>query len=220
MKHNSYILGFMVALTTLLAWWSVPALVQKMTDSASYYPLAYHSSTIKDLCLINFRTHPTCFYDARGKEYPRAQYDSVLPLLNFRQLLMNGTLPDTIEGQAVDGKIIRMNQVRYTFDPVEIKSPKSPLGLLFEAMPKRGGLSLPGDFFRFDDEIEFIKAETNTTDAAKSRRFTKALRDKDFVFPVRQYWGNPTTLKPYEEGYFCLDSQGKLFHLKMVNGHF
>ena len=218
MKHTKYILTLMVALTTLFSWWSVPALVQKMTDTATFYPLVYYSSTLKDLCLIDFREHPKTFYDARGNEYSRTQYDSLVPMLNFRQLLMNGTLPDTIEGHAVDGKILRMNQVRYTFDPVEIQAPQCPLGVLMEAMPKRGGLSLPGDFFRMDQDIQFIHAETNKVDVAKSQRFTKELRDKGFAFPVKHYWGHPTTLKSYEEGYFCLDSNDELYHLKMVNG--
>ena len=208
----------MVALTTLLSWWSVPALVQKMTDTATFYPLAYYSSTLKELCLIDFRTHPKHFYDVRGNEYSRTQYDSLIPMLNFRQLLMNGTLPDTIEGHAVDGKILRMNQIRYTFDPVEMQTPQIPVGVLMEAMPKRGGLSLPGDFFRFGSALQFIQAETNEVDVRKSRRFTQELLDKGFTFPVKHYWGNPTTLKSYEEGYFCLDSKNELYHLKMVNG--
>ena len=218
MKHIRILFVFMIALTTMLSWWTVPSLVKKMTDSANPYPLMYYSSILKELCIIDFRNDKKAFCDIKGNEYPRAQYDSLLPMLNFRQLMMNGTLPDTIEGQAIDPKAIRMKQVVYRFYPKDMHSPQAPMGTLLEAMPKRMNLTLPGDYFRMDQHITFVDAKTNQVNSKKSARFTEELHRKGFVFPVKKYWGNPTTRKSYEEGYFCLDSKGELFHLKMVNG--
>lgn len=64
----------------------------------------------------------------------------------------------------------------------------------------------------------YVDAKTNTVDEKKSDRFTREMKKKGFTFPARAFWGNPTTRKPYEEGYFCLDAKGQLFQLKMVNG--
>ena len=208
----------MVVLTTLLSMWVLPSLVKKMTDGAKNYPFVYYSSMLKELCVINFANNHESFSDIKGNVYPRSQYDSILPLLNFRQLMMNGTLPDTLEGQAIEPKTIRMKQLVYRFSPSKLNAPQPQMGVLLEAMPKRLNLSLPGDYFRMDDKITFIDAFTNEVNAEKSERFTKELKCKGFSFPVQHYWGNPTTRKPYEEGYFCLDSKGQLFHLKMVNG--
>ncbi len=218
MKQIKSVYFLMVILTTLLAMWILPSLVQKMTDSSKNYPFVYYSSILKELCVIDFYESQDNFYDIKGNEYPRASYDSLLPLLNFRQLMMNGTLPDTLEGQEVDPKVIRMKQLIFRFSPKKINAPQYPMGVLLEAMPKRMNLYLPGDYFRMDSEITFIDAETNQINEGKSARFTEELKRKGFTFPVKHYWGNPTTRKPYEEGYFCLDSNGELFHLKMVNG--
>ena len=218
MKHTKILYGFLVTLTTILSCWILPVLVQKMTDGANYYPLTYYSSILKELCIIDFRNSENSFCDIKGNEYPRSQYDSLLPMLNFRQLMMNGTLPDSIDGQAIEPKTIRTKQVMFRFRPTNVYAPQAPMGVLLEAMPKRMNLTLPGDYFRMDSEITFIDSETNTVNEKKSTRFTAELKRKGFVFPVKHYWGNPTTRKPYEEGYFCLDSKGELFHLKMVNG--
>ena len=218
MKHSKILFVFMVALTTMLSWWTVPSLVKKMTDSANPYPLMYYSARLKEICIIDFRKDSNKFYDIKGNEYPRAQYDSLLPMLNFRQLMMNGTLPDTLEGQAIDPKLMRPKQVVFRYYPKDMHAPQAPMGTLLEAMPKRMNLTLPGDYFRMDDAITFVDAETNEVKVSKSQKFTEELKRKGFAFPVQHYWGNPTTRKAYEEGYFCLDSKGALYHLKMVNG--
>lgn len=208
----------MVVLTTFLSMWILPALVKKMTDGAKNYPFVYYSSVLKELCVMDFIHNSETFTDIKGNVYPRADYDSLLPLLNFRQLMMNGTLPDTLEGQAVEPKTIRMQQFVYRFYPAKVNSPQPEMGVLLEAMPKRLNLTLPGDYFRMDNEITFIDASTNEVNTDKSERFTKEMVRKGFAFPVKHFWGDPTTRKPYEEGYFCLDSKGQLYHLKMVNG--
>ena len=218
MKHTKTIFGFLVVLTTLLSMWVLPSLVKKMTDGAKNYPFVYYSSILKELCIIDFVNSGDTFVDIKGNTYPRAVYDSLLPMLNFRQLMMNGTLPDTLEGQAIEPKTIRTKQIVFRFYPAKVNAPQVSMGVLLEAMPKRLNLTLPGDYFCMDNKITFTDAVTNQVNEAKSAQFTKELIRKGFAFPVKHFWGNPTTRKPYEEGYFCLDSNNELFHLKMVNG--
>lgn len=218
MKHKNYIYVLVWSFTVLIAWWMIPSLVKKMTDAPSGYPLMYYSARIKDLCIIDFRNTKDSFRDAHGHVYPRSQYDSLLPILNARQLVMNGMMPDSIDGHAMDMKEIRVKQVMFRYRPVDMQTTQFPMGVLFEAMPKRGKLSLPGDYFRLTDHIVFIDAASNAINEEKSNRFNEELTKKGFVFPAKAYWGNPSTRKAYEEGYFCLDSEGGLFHMKMVNG--
>lgn len=218
MKHTKLTYAFLAVITTLLSMWVLPSLIKKMTDGAKNYPLVYYSSTVDELCIIDFVHDKDSFSDTKGNRYPRTQYDSIIPMLNFRQLMMDGKLPDTIEGQPIDPKMIRMKQVIFRYYPSLLNAPQPQMGVLLEAMPKRLNLTLPGDYFRMGDEMTFIDAETNKVDVQKSARFTEAMKRKGFTFPVKNYWGNPTTRKAYEEGYFCLDSKGELFHVKMVNG--
>ena len=218
MKHTKILFGVLVVLTTLLSFWVLPSLVKKMTDGAKNYPFVYYSSMLKELCVIDFVNSGDKFVDIKGNTYPRSAYDSLLPMLNFRQLMMNGTLPDSLEGQALEPKNIRMKQVVFRFYPSKVNTPQIPMGVLLEAMPKRLNLTLPGDYFCLDDKITFIDAATNKVNREKSERFTQEMIRKGFTFPAKHFWGNPSTRKPYEEGYFCLDDKGELFHVKMVNG--
>lgn len=219
MKLSKTIYTLILVFSTMFMMWVLPELVKRMTDDSKGYPLMYYSARLKELCMIDFRTHKDSFFDIRGNEYPRSQYDSLLPLMNFRQLAMNGTMPDSIDGHAMDMKTLRTKQVLFRFRPADVFSPLPSMGVLLEAMPKRGNLLLPGDYFRMNDHgIEFVDAETNEVNTAKSRTFTQAMEKKGFSFPARAWWGNPTVRKPYEEGYFCQDSKGSVFHLKMVNG--
>ena len=76
---------------------------------------------------------------------------------------------------------------------------------------------MPDDVFRLKDGIEFIDVQTNTVNREKSDLFARALEKAGYTFPARWVVGNPNPRKPYDEGYFTLDSQGRLYHLKMVN---
>ena len=219
MRFKNIIYVIILVLTTIITLWSIPALVKKMVYESNGYPLMYYSSRLKELCIIDFREMKDAFLDVKGNVYPRSQYDSLLPLMNYRQLAMNGNLPDSLEGYAMDVKVLRSKQVVYRFRPSDVHSPQPKMGVLLEAMPKRGNLSLPGDYFRMDDsEMVFVNSETNSVNQAKSKMFTEELLEKGFEFPAKAFWGNPTVRKAYEEGYFCLDSKGELFHVKMVNG--
>lgn len=219
MKFKNIIYVTIFVLTTVITSWLVPALVKKIVYESNGYPLMYYSSRLKELCIIDFREMNDAFRDVKGNVYPRSQYDSILPLMNYRQLAMNGNLPDSIDGYAMDVKVLRSKQVVYRFRPSDVYSPQPKMGVLLEAMPKRGSLSLPGDYFRMTgNEMIFVNAETNSVDDVKSRMFTEQLLKKGFEFPAKAFWGNPTVRKAYEEGYFFLDNKGDLFHIKMVNG--
>ena len=69
-----------------------------------------------------------------------------------------------------------------------------------------------------ENGIEFIDMASNRIDSAKSARFTATMLRKGVRFPVREIAGNPTARKEYDEGYVLLDADGRLFHLKMVQG--
>lgn len=219
MRSKNTIYVIIIVMATIITAWTVPALIKKIVYDSNGYPLVYYSSRLKELCIIDFRETKDAFYDVKGNRYPRAQYDSLLPLMNYRQLALNGNLPDSLEGNALDIKVLRSKQVVSRFRPSDAYSPQPEMCVLLEAMPKRGNLSLPGDFFRLnDDGMEFVDSETNEVNQSKSKMFTDKLLEKNFEFPAKAYWGNPTVRKPYEEGYFCLDNKGDLFHVKMING--
>ena len=147
-----------------------------------------------------------------------AEVDSLLPFTNYRQLASKGKLPDSIRGIKVNIDEIRLNGFRQRIKPSHIEPPIIPLYPLFEANPPRIELEMPETFFRITDRMEFIDAASNTIVDSLSINFTNALKKLDFNFPAKLVAGNPTTRKPFDEGYFIIDSEGKMFHIKMYDG--
>ena len=218
MKSKSIIYLLILVFTTTIGFWCIPSLIKKATDTRNDYPFIYYSSLLKDLCFIDFVNDEFPMYDRKGNTYTQAQFDSLLPLLNFRQLIIDGNLPDSIDGHKIDGPQIRMKNVVYRYAPDVIHTPETGLYIMYEAMPKRVNEEMPQDVFRFSDCIEFIDIKSNTTDTKKSTTFQKAIEKVGYTFPSQWISGNMNPMKSYDEGYFSLDSKGELFHIKMVNG--
>ena len=215
MKKSIYIL--LLILTTLAGMCILPALTKKITYTPNDYPFVYYSEILKDLCFVDYKNKQTPLTDGEGKTYTTAEFDSVMPLLNFRQRMVDGTLPDSIDGQEITPPIVMSRSVVYKFTPAKFNTPDLGLYILFESMPKRVGLELPNDVFRMTDKIEFVDNLSNTLDTKKSELFQKELDKKGFQFPAQWVSGNMNPRKKYDEGYFVLDNNAQLFHLKMVN---
>lgn len=198
--------------------WAIPALVKKATYKPDQYPFVYYSTMLKDLGIIDYKNKKFPMKDLKGNEYTPSQFDSLMPMLNFRQLMSDGRLPDSINGVKITAPLIRTKSVVFKYRPAEINTPVNGLYFLLETMPKRVGLELPDDVFRMGNRIEFLDINTNAIKEEKSILFQKALDKEGFQFPAQWLVGNPNTRKAYDEGYFMLDAKGQLFHMKMVNG--
>lgn len=218
MKHRKLIYSAILVCTTLALLWALPALVRKATGTPADYPFVYYSSVMKGFGLIDYRNKELPLADLAGRRYTPRQFDSLMPMLNYRQLMSDGRLPDSMGGYEITPRLLRTTSVVFRYDPAEENVPGPNLYILFESMPKRVGLEIPSDVFRLHDNIEFIDATANTTEREKSETFRRAFDKAGFRFPARWASGNPNPRKAYDEGYFCLDAEGKLYHLKMVNG--
>ncbi|MDR3117988.1 MAG: DUF4857 domain-containing protein [Mediterranea sp.] len=218
MKYKKQIFYLILVFISILGSWLIPSLVKKATHSPDNYPFVYYSSMMKELGLVDYKNKQFPLADLRGKRYSTAQFDSLMPLLNYRQLMVDGRLPDSIDGKEITPQIVRSKAVTYRYTPELMQTPRMGLHILFETMPKRVGLEMPDDVFRMKDRIEFIDAETNRINAAKSELFQKALDKAEYRFPPQWLSGNPNPRKAYDEGYFSLDANGDLYHIKMVNG--
>jgi hypothetical protein len=204
-------------IVTLTGFWGVPELVKTATQQRGSYPFVYFSSIEKKFMLRQNEGKQSRFFDDTGKEYTEDEYDHALPLFNYRQLTVNGEMPDSIDGIAIDPRELRIKLVNFRYLPAEIHTPQVGLYIMYESMPKKAKLETPGDVFRLDDKIEFIDDQTNTIEKEKSQQFQNALIKAGYTFPAQWTYGNLSIRKPYDEGYFSLDSDGQLFHIKMVN---
>ena len=200
---------------TIAGLWGIPELVKTATYSRNHYPFVYFSSVKKKLMFRESDGRKNPFHDDEGTVYTDDEYDKSLPLLNFRQLTVNGEMPDSIDGIAIDPRQLRAKMVNFRYSPAETHTPEIGLYIMYESLPKKAKLESPGDVFRMKNGIEFIDAETNTLNRDKSELFQTALVKAGYTFPAQWTQGDLNIRKPYDEGYFSLDA--KVFVSASIN---
>lgn len=218
MKSRNLISHLIVFVATLALLWGIPALVRLATYSVQSYPFVYFSSVVKQFCFREGSGKDVRRYDASGRQYSESEFDAALPMLNYRQLSVNGAMPDSINGQPVTAHDIRRSTFVYRYAKTDVSAPRVGLHVLLESMSGRVDLASPGDAFRLGRAIAFIDIASNAVNSAKSDLYNRELRKRGFAFPAQWAAGDFGTRKPYDEGYFVLDAQGQLFHMKQVSG--
>jgi hypothetical protein len=218
MKNKNAIYILVLLFVTIAGLWAIPELVKTASYAKNRYPFVYFSSIEKKLLFREFDGRNEPFHDDDGKIYTEKEYDTAIPLFNYRQLTVNGEMPDSIDGIAINPRELRIKQIMYRYVPTDKNTPNPGLYIMYESLPKKAKLESPGDLFRLNDRIEFIDAKTNRVNNAKSNRFQAALLKAGYAFPAQWTSGDLNIRKPYDEGYFSLDAEGRLFHIKMVNG--
>ncbi len=211
--------SLLLFLCTVLLAWFLPTLYSMFSSPVSGRFMVYFSSVTQHFCSVekDSKTDKIIRKDViTNEQYSLNQFDSILPLLYYRQLLADGKMPDTIQGKRITIKETNQKSFFFRHKARDKNSPSIPLYLLFESESGRVDLKMPNDVFRINKRIEFINPETNKIDLSKTKKFTKTFNERHFVFPAKLVAGNPSVRKPYDEGYFVIDAENNLFHFKMI----
>ena len=212
---------FLALVVVVLCLWQLPWCMRFFfPEHTTNVPFMLYSSLKGDFIEISSDGHTPVRRTLQGEDLTVEAADSLLPFFFTTQLTRNGSMPDTILGYAVTPQLIQHTNIpSFRIMARDINRPEVHLWGLLESMPRRVNLEMPDDMFRFTaDGIEFVDMTTNTVNAAKSERFTDALRKKGFALPALRVNGNCTTRKDYDEGYLLIDSNKHLYHLKMTAG--
>ena len=209
-----------ILLATLLLAWLLPWFYTFLFASPSWSPFTLYSCVTHSFASISYDGEgKIAGRDFKGNTYTEHQFDSILPMFYYRQLASEGRFPSRIEGVAVDVRDAERSGFIFRSSPSEINRRKPGLYQLLESMPARVDFKSPTDVFRITgDGIEFVDMATNTLDRAKSDAFTRVMKDKGFAFPARVIAGNASTRKDYDNGYFIVDNDFKVYHLKQMRG--
>ncbi|MFZ5940382.1 MAG: DUF4857 domain-containing protein [Bacteroidota bacterium] len=199
------VLSFMVAL---------PGLYWLAFEKPISAPFIMYSCIDDDFVSI----HDGVRMDRKGNELTLDEYEQKLPLLNMRQLLMSGTMPDTIKGVEMDPQEVNLHRSFFRFKPATMHAPKPGLYPMIESESGRAQLEMPKDFFRISGRMEFVDAASNEVNEEKTIMFTAVLQKNGFRFPAKMIEGIPTTRKSCDEGYLVIDDNDALFHVKMIEG--
>lgn len=215
-QFYTILLGFLGALALI---WGISALGTMVTPQTGSAPFTLFSEVVEEFASLDNDEEGLIYYDHAGRRYSEEEFDSILPSFYYRQLAMDGRLPDSIRGLAVDKAMLERESFIFVSHPAHLNVHATPLYFLLESMSKRVDLEMPSDVFRFtESRIEFVDMERNAIDEAKSELYQSMLDAKGVVFPIRLVVGNPTTRKPYDNGYLLVDAEDKLYQLKQTVG--
>ncbi len=182
-------------------------------------PSVIYSSLLKDFIKFERRDNKVFRFDNKGNNILKKKFEELAPLYYYRTLSYLGTMPEKIDTYKVNLRNLKLNSIFFQIKPNEILMPQIQLFPLIEAVPNGPKLDMPNDFFRINDKMEFINCETNEIIPELTEKFTAALIEVGFEFPAKKIFGNPTVMKPFDEGYFILDSKSRLFHVKRVRNN-
>jgi hypothetical protein len=214
-KLSRYILVFITILAAAVA---LPEMYWLAFEKPINAPFIMYSSQEHDFFMIQRENNETVRVDRQGNHYTRDEFELKLPMFFSRQLAMNGTLPDTLNGIAMDLHEINHARSTFRFRARDMQTPTPGLYPMFESESGRANLEMPTDFFRITHRMEFLDAATNEIDERKSQMFTTVLNNREFNYPTKMIAGIPTTRKSCDEGYFVVDNKEMMYHVKMVKG--
>jgi hypothetical protein len=212
-KTGRYIMVFIAVITLAIF---IPKLFWMVFEKPIRKPIM-HYSCVSDKFMVNRGEKE--WTDAKGNQCTRDEYEQMLPMMFFKQLLASGTMPDSIKGVALEMRAISKEKSFFRLKINEVDAPRPELYPLFESRSGRAQLQLPEDFFRITWRVDFIEAATNKILEEKSQLFSAALFHNGFSFPAKLISGLSTPRKSCDEGYLIVDSKDQLFHLKMIKGN-
>lgn len=199
--------------------WLIPDAYRRGTNPERMWSSAFYSAVI-DRFMIRTDTSSTSEYsDETGKAYSLRDFRQLLPFLYFADLEKQKQFPATVAGTPVTADAARQAMQSLQLRPRDWNRDQLPLHVLLESSPTGASLGLPPDVFRLNpDGITFIRCADGSVDAEKSARFRDAMNSAGVLWPLRGLGGNPTPLKPFDEGYLLVDGKGAVFQLTMVRG--
>ncbi|MEA1898468.1 MAG: DUF4857 domain-containing protein, partial [Bacteroidota bacterium] len=211
-KISRYTLVFIAILASAI---TLPELYWLAFEKPIRAPFVLYSCIDHDFMIQDFNKG-IIRMDNKGNQYTRDEFELKLPLFYIRQLLISGTMPDTINGMAMDVQTIGRARSTFRLRPRTMIAPDPGLFPLFESESGRANLEMPEDYFRIKWRMEFINAKENKVYEKKSQMFTAVLQKRGFDFPAKMISGIPTTRKSCDEGYLVIDEKDQLFHIKMI----
>ena len=190
-----------------------------MNESISS-PYVLYSSLKEKFVFYRFDGKHVVYTDEDQQTYSASEFNQITPLYNFEALAEQGLLPDHLRETKLIPQELEYNRSFVQLQPVYLDTPSFPLYPILRGSPEAGTLGMTEFFIRFkSNKIDLVNANTNTIDSTKSNQFTLELEKAHFQFPAKGVFGNPTTNKPYDEGYFIVDSRNKVFQFQIDSGN-
>ena len=218
MDMNRFTKAFIILTGALLLSWLLPWCYHFVFSKPFESPLTLYSPVTHDFMRFEWQKEDVGGYDMAGNAYTPAEFDSLMPTVNYFQLNRDNRLPKEIEGIPFNLRKVEHSNFVFRSFPRNYNRPQTGLYQMFDGATIKDGLKIPDEVFRMTSEgLEFIVMNTNKVEEELSRRFTNALLDKGFVFPARNLHYDDDVEKKYDNGFLLIDHEGSLFQLKRID---
>ncbi|MSN95807.1 DUF4857 domain-containing protein [Campylobacter sp. FMV-PI01] len=215
----SYIKFIKAIIIALILAIFLPRIIDTIFAQKSHKANVYYSEIYDEFIVQTHNPNlKKSFYLKNGDEnLTLDEYLEALPFNHYNYLISKNKFPFL---EWANSDKIKKHSQRFSLKPEIYNQKKLPVFTIFESNPKYLKLgynkfALSGD----GDKLIFTDLTTLKIDENLSTIFTKALKEKDFIFPIKNHYSNPITKKPFDEGVFLKDSKDEIYHLKMINSH-
>ncbi|MCI6988919.1 MAG: DUF4857 domain-containing protein [Campylobacter sp.] len=211
MKILRFIQAFMIILVLATVF---PLIYDAIFSETKNKTNLYYSQTLNEFLIADYNksTKKYTYKTQNGKSLNLDEFMRALPFKYYNFLLEKNEFP--FEKWA-NKDLIKTNSQNLNIKPSTYNQKKIQLFTIFEANPKY--LKLNYNSFAISNLVKFINLQNLSIDENLSQNFIAALKNANFNFPFAEFYNNPTTKKPFDEGVFLSDFDGKIYHLKMIN---
>lgn len=210
-----------IILTILVISIFLPTLYKNIFGTRVDKTMVFYSPVDEDfikMTRLKGKDRKVIYSNFQDETYSLDEHKIKLPFIFYSDLLKIDKFPEKFSSYAQDIMSIRREKSYMKIKPEMIKTKVVNLYPLFESKPKYSSLELPKDLFSLTKEgIQFVTTSTNKINTKKSNVYNNRLKELGAKFPLYDAFGTPTTRKPFDEGYFILDSTSQLFHLKQID---
>jgi hypothetical protein len=209
---------FLTVASVLLLLHYLPQLYWLLNPFRHRAPVVFYSAVSEQFLFLRLEDGAMQRRDAHHQPLEREEFEALLPLNFSAQLSREGRMPENILGREITAHALREGRFNLRINPLIFDAPSVPLYPLLEADSGRVRLEAPREFVRMGADVTILDPATNSVLEEKTATFRMAFQAAGFQFPVLLVGTNPTTLKPYDEGFFLLDARQSLFHFQQRRG--
>lgn len=147
------------------------------------------------------------------------EFIRLLPFVHYSLLISKGTFPSKFEEYGKNPKLIRQNSQTLNLKYSANKAKYIPLYILLDTDRKYDKVIYPPRLLRLtDNSIDILNLETSSLDIEQTKALNYSLKALNFAFPAVKYYTNPSSLKPFDEGAFVVDSKDEIYHIRQDEG--
>jgi len=190
----------------------------------------FYSNVAKDFVYQkNYGGHKFEYGIKDKKTFDKAEYESYLPFVYWRNLDIQKKLPIVIDGKEFDKKTIKDSRLGFSYKPSMLKPLELGFYPLLNPQSDKGMIVFPEEMFAITSLGATVYAYDNITHTDHKHEIinkrvvtlgtemNQQLQKNGFKYPAKNIWGKATNMKPYDKGYLILDQNNQLFNLYMVD---